>query len=155
MPPSQLEHLANEILLDIFDCLNLHDLLRAFHLLNERFHNLLTGRRLHVNLSSNLSVNDCHEHCRQFLPYYRSAVHSVYLSNVETCGAISLFFRHFPYIESTFPNLHTLVFVEPTKKDYAHIRALRQLPNVHLKSKKMLAQQIQPGALFDNRQLRT
>ncbi|UJR10083.1 hypothetical protein I4U23_014305 [Adineta vaga] len=147
---SKLEDLANETFLDVFDYLRPFDLIRAFNQLNERFEILIIQRRFHVNLSTNISFYDFNEYCSIILPNYRLSIHSIYLSNVETCGAISLFFRNFPRLESIFPNLRTMSFIDPNENDFNHIVAIKQLNTIYVKYNK-----IQPALLFSNPNLQT
>ncbi|CAF3408858.1 unnamed protein product [Rotaria socialis] len=149
MSSSKLENLANEILLEIFDYLLPIDLIRACDMLNERIQNLITQRRMHVDLSTNLSFNDFNEYCSKICFHYSSCIYSVRLSNVETCGGIKLFFTKFSQIERTFPNLRTMSFTEPNEMDYKQIVKLKHLTSIHLKCYKMSEQKIHLGLLFD------
>jgi len=62
MSISKFENLANEILLDIFDHLRPIDIIHAFSMLNYRLHILLIQRRIHVDLSTNISFNEFNEY---------------------------------------------------------------------------------------------
>ncbi|CAF0747098.1 unnamed protein product [Adineta ricciae] len=155
MSLSKLESLANETILEIFDYLRPIDIIRAFELLNERFQILIIQRSYHVNLSMNLSLNDFNEYCSIILPNYCSSIHSIYLSNSETCGCMSLFFQRFPHVEAIFPNLRTMIFIDPNDNDYSQIIKIKQLTTVHLKFSQVYEQKIHLAALFDNPNLQT
>ena len=155
MSSSKLECLANETILEVFDYLRPIDTIRAFELLNERFQILIIQRSYHVNLSMNLSLNDFNEYCSKILPHYCSSIRSIYLSNSETCGCMSLFFQRFPHVESVFPNLTTMVFIDPNDNDYNQIIKIKQLTTVHLKYSQIYEQKIYLAALFDNPNLQT
>ncbi|CAF1276246.1 unnamed protein product [Adineta steineri] len=155
MSISKLEDLANEILLDIFDYLRPFELIHTFHMLNNRFEILITQQQMSINLSTNLSFNDFNKYCSNILTPYSSSIHAVYLSNIETCGGIKLFLMKFSPIEITFPNLHTMSFIEPNINDYKQIIKIQHLTSIHIKCNKMFEQQIHPAFLFDNSHLET
>lgn len=155
MSLSKLESLANETILEVFDYLRPIDIIRVFKFLNERFETLIVHRSYHVNLSTNLSLNDFNEYCSIILPNYCSSIHSIYLSNSETCGCITLFFQRFPHVETVFPNLRTMVFIDPNDNDYNQIIQIKQLTTVHLKYSRIYEQKIHPAALFNNPNLQT
>ncbi|CAF1563534.1 unnamed protein product, partial [Adineta ricciae] len=77
-----LESLANELLLDIFECINAIDLFRAFYGLNTRFNELLLvhARIYHVDFQS-ASQHDFNHFCRAYLPLISRQVATLHLSN--------------------------------------------------------------------------
>lgn len=152
---SNFEDLAAEILLDIFDYLQPFDLINAFGSLNRRIENLIIHRRIYVDLSSNISFNDFNIYCTKIFLKYSSCIYAIRLSNVETCGAIKLFFSKFPQIEITFPNLSIMSLIEPSEIEYKRIIQLKNLTSIHLKSSTMQEQKIHIGYLFDIPYLKT
>jgi hypothetical protein len=155
MSLSKFEDLANEILLDTFDYLRPLDIIRAFGILNNRLEILIIQYRMHVDLSTNISFNDFNEYCSKIFLNYSSCIHSIRLSNSETCGGMKLFLKRFSQIEITFPNLYTMSFIEPNENEYKQIIQLKHLTSIHIKCHKMFEQQIHPASIFDNPHLRT
>ena len=145
---SNIEHLANEILLDIFDYLQAIDVLRAFSILNYRLEFLLLKSRMHVDLSTNVSLSDFSDYCSNTFGQYASSIHSIRLSNIETCGGIQLFLSHFPSIEQTFPHLSTMSFDEPTDEEFKQIVQFEQLTSISVKFSKHNDPQIPIGLVF-------
>lgn len=152
---TNFENLANEVLLEIFDHLQPIDIIHAFSMLNTRLEILLLDHRMHIDLSTNLSLTDFEEYCTNILINYSSCIYSIRLSNVETCGEMRLFFQQFSQLDSTFPNLNAMVFIEPNEKDCQMIMNLKHLTNIQLKFRKTYEKEIQIGSLFDNPHLQT
>ncbi|CAF1357311.1 unnamed protein product [Adineta ricciae] len=77
-----LESLANELLLDLFDYFNIIELFRSFSGLNIRFNNLLFKhyRSHHIDLRS-ITKQNFDEICRKYLPEMTDRVISLYLSD--------------------------------------------------------------------------
>ncbi|CAF1571197.1 unnamed protein product [Adineta ricciae] len=77
-----LESLANELLLDIFECINAIDLFRAFYGLNTRFNELLLvhARTYHVDFQL-ASQHDFNHFCRVYLPLISRQVATLHLSD--------------------------------------------------------------------------
>ncbi|CAF1356910.1 unnamed protein product [Adineta ricciae] len=77
-----LESLANELLLDLFDYFNSIELFRSFSELNIRFNNLLFQhyRSHHIDLRS-ITKQDFDEICRKYLPEMTDRVISLHLSD--------------------------------------------------------------------------
>jgi hypothetical protein len=155
MSLSKLEDLANEILLDIFDYLQPLDIIHAFGIVNDRLQTLIINRRMHVDLSTNISLTNFNEYCSKIFLEYSSCIYSIQLSNVETCGGIKLFLTNFPQIDLTFPNLSTMSFIEPNETEFKQIIQLNQLTSIYIKCSKTYEQQIQIGLLFDIPYLKT
>lgn len=145
---SKLEYLANEILLDIFDYLQAIDALRAFSMLNHRLEFLLLKYRLHVDLSTDVSLSDFSSYCSNTFVQYASSIHSIRLSNIGTCGGIQLFLNHFPSIEQTFPRLSAMSFDEPTDEEFRKIVQFEQLTSIAVKFSKHNEPQIPIGLVF-------
>ncbi|CAF0969699.1 unnamed protein product [Rotaria sp. Silwood1] len=155
MSLSKFETLANEIFLDIFDYLRPLDLIHAFSMLNDRLQNLIIQRRMHVDLSTNISFNEFNEYCSNIFLNYSSCIYAIRLSNIETCGGIKLFLTRFSHINRTFPNLYIMSFIEPNESEYKQIIKLKHLSSIQVKSYKMYEQKIQLGLLFDIPHLKT
>lgn len=152
---TNFESLANEILFEIFEHLRPNELIHAFRLLNTRFERLLLHRRMHIDLSSHLSLNDFQEYCSKILIQYSSCIYSIRLSNVETCGEMRLFFQEFPQLNSIFPHLNAMVFIEPNEKDWQMIMNLKYLTIIQVKFRKSYEKEIHIASLFDNPHLQT
>jgi hypothetical protein len=146
---SKFEDLANEILLDIFDHLRPIDIIHGFSMLNYRLQILLIQRRIHIDLSTNISFNEFNEYCSKIFLDYSSCIYSIRLSNIETCGEIKLFFEKFSQINITFPNLYRMSFIEPNESEYKQIITLKHLTSIHVKYSKINEKEIYPGLLFD------
>jgi hypothetical protein len=149
MSISKFENLANEILLDIFDHLRPIDIIHAFSMLNYRLQILLIQRRIHVDLSTNISFNEFNEYCSKIFLDYSSCIYSIRLSNIETCGEIKLFFDKFSQINIIFPNLYRMSFIEPNELEYKQIITLKHLTSIHVKYSKVYEKEIHPALLFD------
>ena len=145
---SKLEHLANEILLDIFDYLQSIDVISAFSMLNHRFEFLVVKYRMHVDLSTNISLTDFSAYCSNVLVQYASSIHSIRLSNIETCGGIQLFLDHFPSMLQTFPHLSSMSFGVPTEDEFKQIVRFEQLTSISVKFNKHNEPQIPIGLVF-------
>ena len=104
-----LESLPNEILLDIFECLDGFDLLHGFSCLNSRF-NLLLYKQFHgynFNFQS-ISKRKFDIICQQYLPLIANQVNHLHLyNNDNTPQQIELFFSYIPSI-SIFTHLRSL-----------------------------------------------
>ena len=151
MSITMFEHLANEVLLDIFDYLRPIDIIHAFGLLNFRLQSLVVQRRMHIDLSTNISFNEFNEYCSDILINYSPYIYSIRLSNIETCGSMRIFFEKFSPIHLIFPNLLTMAFIEPTENDYKDILNLKHLTSIHVKYRK----EFQPTLIFNNQYLET
>jgi len=149
MCASKLEDLANEILLDIFDHLRPIDIIHAFSMLNYRLQILINQRRMHVDLSTNISLNEFNEYCSKIFLDYSSCIYSIRLSNMETCGGMNLFLKKFSQINITFPNLYTMSFIEPNESEYKQIITLKHLTSIYVKYNKTYEKDIHPGLIFD------
>ena len=155
MSISKFEDFSNEIFLDIFDHLRPIDLIHAFSLLNNRFQNLLYQQKMHVDLSTNLSLNNFHEYCSEICLHYSSCIYSIRLSNLEACGSINLFLTKFSQINQTFPNVYTMIFIEPNELEFKQIIELKHLTSIQIKFKKNYEKEIQFGLIFDMPSLQT
>jgi len=155
MSRSKLEDLANEIFLDIFDHLRPIDIIHAFSMLNYRLQILIIRRRMHIDLSTNISLNEFNEYCSKIFFDYSSCIYSIRLSNIETCGGMKLFLTKFSQINITFPNLYTMSFIEPDENEYKQIIQLKHLTSIHIKYSKSYEKGIHPGLLFDIPNLNT
>lgn len=150
------EDLANEIFLDVFDHLRPIDIIHGFSMINYRFENLLCQRRMHVDLSTNISLNEFNEYCSKIFLNYSSCIYSIRLSNYETCGGMKLFLKEFSQINSvTFPNLYTMSFIEPNESNYKQIVTIKQLTSIHIKYSKTYEKEIDPALIFDIPNLNT
>lgn len=152
---SNFESLANEVLLEIFDHLRPIDIIHAFSTLNIRLESLLSHRPMYIDLSQNLSLHEFQEYCSKILINYSSCIYSIRLSNVETCGAMRIFFQQFSQLDLTLPNLTTMVFIEPNEKDYQTIIRFKQLINIHVKFRKTYEREIPVASIFDMPNLET
>ena len=110
--PTQLEFLANELLLDIFDCLDANDLFRAFYDLNNRFNSLLQSMN---NLSLTLKM-----------PGNRQTIHSQI--NLQDVQAIILGQQAIGHLNN-FPNLRRLKFLQPTCQQFNKLASV-DLPHL-------------------------
>lgn len=155
MSLTKFEDFANEIFLDIFDYLRPIDILYSFHYLNHRFQNLLYQQQMHLDLSTNVSLQTFHQLCSYFLPEYSSCIYSIRLSNFEACGSINLFLRQFPQIDWTFPNLSRMIFIEPNEHEYKAIWTLKFLKSIQIKFQKFYEKEIAFGMIFDFPNLQT
>ena len=91
----QFESLANELLLDLFEHLDIAYLIRAFNGLNSRFNQLLSIHLRTRQLSfQHLWKGDFDIICQQYLPSIVEQVISISLSNEETHGLTQLFLSH-------------------------------------------------------------
>jgi hypothetical protein len=91
-----LESLANELLLDLFEFLSAVHLLRAFHGLNSRFDTLLLAHfgTYHLDFRS-ISKTDFDIVCEQHLPLIADRIVSLCLSDdYDTPQQIDLFLSH-------------------------------------------------------------
>lgn len=149
MSQTKFEDLANEIFLDIFDYLRSIDIICSFHQLNHRFENLLIQRQMHVDLSTNLSLDSFHIYCSNYLLQYSTCIHSIRLSNIETCGIINLFLNRFPQLYSQFSNLNRMIFIEPNEFEFKQILQLKHLKNLQIKFKTFYEKDISFGLIFD------
>lgn len=152
---TNFENLANEVLLEIFDHLRPIDIIHAFSSLNNRLETLLLHRRMHIDLSQNLSLHEFQEYCSKILIKYSSCIYSIRLSNVETCGGMRIFFQEFSQLHLTFPHLMTMGFIEPNEKDYQVIVNLKQLTDVQVKFRKTYEREIPVASIFDISNLET
>ncbi|CAF1181816.1 unnamed protein product, partial [Didymodactylos carnosus] len=108
---STLEHLPDEIILEIFKHMKAIDIIRAFFMLNSRFNRIINDVKLNVDLE-NISKNDFDYNCEHILckRYFQSQVHFLKLSNIGTWRAIDTFFDKFA-IEQ-FTNLTCLTLID-------------------------------------------
>ncbi|CAF1548940.1 unnamed protein product, partial [Adineta steineri] len=104
-----LETLANELLLDIFEYLPTVYLLRTFHNLNTRFNNLIFEHFRNYRLDfREATKQDFDIICQVNLPLITNYINLIDLSdNDETPQQIELF-RSYGYHLNQFHNLHTL-----------------------------------------------
>ncbi|CAF3319427.1 unnamed protein product [Rotaria sp. Silwood2] len=108
------EELANELLLELFECFNITQLLRAFRCLNSRFDKLLVIylRNLRYLDFRSISKNDFNFICQHHLPSIINKTISLTLSNDdETPQQIELFFSY-NFILSQFLHLQSLSFYQ-------------------------------------------
>jgi hypothetical protein len=104
----QLESLANETLLDLFEHLDIAYLIHAFCGLNSRFDRLLyVHMRNHQLNFQHLWKNDFDVICQEYLPFIIDQVISLRLSNEETPGLTELFLSH-GFTIDRFIHLQTL-----------------------------------------------
>ncbi len=155
MSISKLEDLANEILLDIFDHLRPIDIIYAFRILNSRLQMLILQRRMHIDLSTNISFNEFNDYCSNIFLNYSLCIYSIRLSNIETCGGLRLFLTKFSQLNLTFPNLFTMSFIEPNENEYKQILQVKHLTSIHFKYSKIFEKEIHPSFLFDIPHLQT
>lgn len=87
------EHLANELLLDLFEYFDVIHLFRAFHRLNHRFDQLLFVRLQRYSLDfRSLSKVDFQQFCKHYFPLINNQVVSLHLSDdIETPNLPQLF----------------------------------------------------------------
>lgn len=152
---SNLENLANEILLDIFDYLRPSDLLRSFSLLNKRFEALLLQYHIHLDLSTNFSLEQFHRFTEEISKHYTSTICSIRLSNVDTCGNIRLFLQRFSPLDQIFPNLSSIDLDQPDENELKQFVQCSTLKTISLKFNRLNEQQIPIGILFENPSLTT
>ncbi|CAM4821710.1 unnamed protein product [Rotaria magnacalcarata] len=107
MVVSTLESLPNEILLGILQIPKSHDLLSTWYNLNSHF-NKVIQRLCSWNLSNTTYSNFLR--CLSLLTNHQDQVFSLKLSNAETTGRISSFFRMLPF--DNFHNLRSLSIIE-------------------------------------------
>ena len=155
MSMTKFENLANEVLLDIFDHLRPVHIIHAFARLNFRLQTLVLQRRMHVDLTNNISFEEFNIYCSDILMNYSSCIYSIRLSNIDTCGGMRIFFSKFPQLDLIFPNLYTMSFLEPTDNDYKEILNLKHLTSIHVKYRKTFEKELQSAPLFDNPCLET
>ena len=152
---SNFENLANEVLLDIFDHLRPIDIIHAFSMLNYRLQILILQRRMHVDLATNISLNEFNDYCSNIFLNYSPTIYSIRLSNLETCGGIRIFLTKFSPIDLHFPHLNVMAFIEPNEKDYQDILNLKHLTTIQVKFRKTYEKELQIASLFDIPYLQT
>jgi hypothetical protein len=110
-----LESLANELLLDLFEYISTVHLLRAFYDLNLRFNHLLLDHLQTYSLDfRSVSKTNFDMICQQYLPSLADYIISLHLSvDNETPEQIHLFFSYVP-----------------TLNDFTHLQSL-SLYNIH------------------------
>lgn len=105
----QLESLANEVLVEVFEYFNTIDLFRAFHGLNTRFDQLLFNHFLHYNVNfQSVSKHDYDIFCRQHLALILRRVISLRLSNDDETPNLPDHFLHHHFRISQFTGLQFL-----------------------------------------------
>ena len=136
-----LECLANELLLDLFEYLSSLDLLRAFYTLNTRLNDLifLHFQRHALNFQS-ISKSHFQWICKQHLPTMTDAIIALRLSDDDdTPQQINLFFtynfsfqQHFIYLQSlsihriySSQSLHRIMLELPFLSHLRHLKITR------------------------------
>jgi len=111
-----LESLANEMLLELFEFFDTVDLLHAFHGLNSRFDTLLFVHFRHFHLDfRSVSKNDFDLVCRQYLPSIDDRIVSLCLSDDDdTPQQTDLFLSQ---------SLHFLQFIHLRSVSLYHVRS--------------------------------
>jgi hypothetical protein len=116
---------------------------------------LILQRRMHIDLSTNISFNEFNDYCFNIFLNYSLCIYSIRLSNIETCGGMRLFLTKFSQLNLTFPNLFTMVFIEPNENEYKQILQVKHLTSIHFKYSKIFEKEIHPSFLFDIPHLQT
>jgi hypothetical protein len=116
MTKMNLESLANEILLDLFEFFHTVDVFHIFHGLNSRFNTLLFVhyRRFHLDFRS-ISRNDFDLICGQYLPSIADRIVSLCLSDDDDTPQQTDLFRS--------RNLNFLQFIHLRSLSLYHIRS--------------------------------
>ena len=120
---TQLEHVSNDLFLDIFDYLHALDVLQAFSSLNGRISSILSSAQLRV-IVSKLHCRYQIERLSSYLLHHDHQVISFSLQDQlrDYSSVISFFFDH-----HTFQNLRSCVFysISSSKKFDSIIRKLQ------------------------------
>ena len=144
-----LENLANEILLDIFDYLRPSDFFQSFSLLNERFERLIRLKtNVHLDLSTNLSFSDFQRVSLLVAQRYSTTISSIRLSNIKTCGNIRLFLQQFPQLVSIDVD-------QPNENQLKDIFTSNHFQRISLKFHRLNEEKLPIGIVFNSPQLET
>ncbi|CAF1479447.1 unnamed protein product [Rotaria magnacalcarata] len=133
--PSVLEHLPDEILLDIISYLKPYDIYHSLHDLNNRFNSIISDFQLSLNMDiSHISKNEF-DYCLSSvlpLPSVLLRLHSLHISNDETYGAIALFIRQYPCLH--IPSLRSLSLTDATMSQikFLFLRLSTQIEHVSI-----------------------
>lgn len=101
---------ANEILLEIFDYVDLTSLFDGFHCLNQRFNDLI---QLHLQLNGNVDLRGLSKThlkiiCEKYLPRIQDRVQSVHLSNAMETPAQIEYFLHYGFSQQNWIHLRSM-----------------------------------------------
>ncbi|CAF1471106.1 unnamed protein product [Adineta steineri] len=123
-----IESLANEILLDLFDYFNGIDLFHTFYGLNTRF-NLLICRQypLHCFTFSSMKKSQFDELCQQHIPRLTNRVYGLSCAEYNwNPGQMDLFFTYIPSFEQ-FSGLRSLSLQNIASSEIL-IKIIQELP---------------------------
>ncbi|CAF1624092.1 unnamed protein product, partial [Didymodactylos carnosus] len=106
---TRIEHLSDELILEIFEYLKPHILFDTFYNLNKRFNSILNDVHLSIDLKYKMSKTLFDQYCHKILNHKqrRQQIFYLKLSNTRTFGQIGLFIKNC-CIES-FINLRSLI----------------------------------------------
>ena len=107
----KFEELVNELLLDIFEFIDIIRLLRAFYGLNSRLNNLVSKsiRIYHVDFRS-LPRQEFDDFCQRYLPSMINGVQSICLSDDDETPNLSQNFLSYDFNLTQFIHLQSLSF---------------------------------------------
>ncbi|CAF1402089.1 unnamed protein product [Adineta steineri] len=123
-----IESLANEILLDLFDYFDGIDLFHTFYGLNTCF-NLLICKQypLHCFTFSSMKKSQFDELCQQHIPRLTNRVYGLsFAEYAQTPGQMDLFFTYIPSFEQ-FSGLRSLSLQNITSSETL-IKVIQELP---------------------------
>ncbi|CAF0905874.1 unnamed protein product [Adineta steineri] len=123
-----IELLANEILLDLFDYFDGIDLFHTFYALNTRF-NLLICKQypLHCFTFCSIKKSQFDELCQQHIPRLTNRVYGLsFAEYAQTPGQMDLFFTYIPSFEQ-FSGLRSLSLQNITSSETL-IKVIQELP---------------------------
>jgi hypothetical protein len=124
--PYKLEQLPNEILLEIFDYMQINDLLRAFYNLNNRFNSFLFSSNIHLRI---LYPDDIEENSIKQKLLVNSIINQRYISRLRLIHNKNIpdhRFINFSYIRSLILDTPTSKLIEIiSPKIFPHLEYLR------------------------------
>jgi len=133
----QLELLANELLVYIFEFFDTDHLVRAFFGLNARFNHLLYYHfRVHQLCFQSIVKNDFDIICQEYLPVVIDQITSLRLSNEKTSSLSELFLSHgftldqFLHLKSL--SLHHIYSTDTMNQIIIQCRCLSNLHRLHI-----------------------
>ncbi|CAF1296155.1 unnamed protein product [Didymodactylos carnosus] len=112
-----IEHLSDELILEIFEFVQSHILFDTFYNLNKRFNSILNDVHLSTDLKCNMSKALFDQYCHKILNHKerRQQIFYLKLSNTRTFGQIELFMNNCS-IES-FIHLSSLIITNASSAD--------------------------------------
>ena len=119
----KFEFLPNEILIECFECFNPLDIFHSFHQLNYRFSKLIRNTPLHLNFEHvRKSIFD--QFCKKIFSNadLKRHIHSLQLSNKDTCGEIKKLLSLFSLNE--FPHLQSLTLTEVEQDEVEKLKIM-------------------------------